>query len=242
MHVTAGRTRPRPVLSLLLALLVTVLLAPAGTASAAPAAPPSVSVPVRVTAATDPGDTVLLSGDVAELGAWDPEKAVPLSPDADGSPAWSATVPLPAGSQVQYTYLRRTGAGALIREDVPNRSVFVPANGRTALDDQWNGPDRNPVTAVFEAEATTWYGQQLYVSGSLPELGAWDPAAAVPLSTSAFVYPQWTGFATLPPGTAFRYKYLTRDPDGTVTWESGPDRSTTTPPSGGTLMVHDTWR
>ncbi|GAA5014864.1 carbohydrate-binding module family 20 domain-containing protein [Kitasatospora paranensis] len=242
MHVTVGRPRPRPVLSLLLALLVTALLVPAGTAAAAGAAPSSVSVPVRVTAATDPGDTVLLSGSVAELGAWDPAEAVPLTTDGGGSSLWSATVPLPAGSQVQYTYLRRTGAGELVREDVPVRSVFVSANGHLALDDQWNVADGNPVTTVFNAEATTWYGQQLLVSGSLPELGAWDPAKAVPLSTSAFVYPQWTGFATLPPDTALRYKYLTRDPDGTVTWESGPDRSTTTPPSGGTLIVHDTWR
>lgn len=100
---------------------------------------------------------------------------------------------------------------------------------------------RQPLTAVFHVTAATRWGQTLYVTGSPAELGAWDPAGAVPLTTSATVNPQWTGFASLPPNTTVQYKYLRKDADGSVTWEDGPNRSTTTPPTG-TVTVADTWR
>lgn len=45
----------------------------------------------------------------------------------------------------------------------------------------------------------------------------------------------------LPPNTTFQFKYIKKNPDGTVTWESDPNRSHTTPASG-TSARDDTWR
>lgn len=91
----------------------------------------------------------------------------------------------------------------------------------------------------FNVEATTHWGQNVFVVGSIPALGDWNPAGAVPLSPAA--YPIWRATAHLPPGTAFEYKYVKKNPDGTVTWESGPNRGHTTPASG-TSTLTDTWR
>lgn len=95
------------------------------------------------------------------------------------------------------------------------------------------------VAATFGVNATTAWGQNVYVVGSIPALGGWDPARAVPLSSAA--YPTWRGTAALPPSTAFQYKYLKKASDGTVSWESDPNRAATTPASG-TLTRADTWR
>ncbi|MFD9126479.1 CBM20 domain-containing protein [Kitasatospora sp. NPDC059571] len=251
------RARSRPLLSVLLAALALSAVSPAASASALTAGsapggapvsisaaddgPATVTVPVRVTAATDFGDTVLISGSTAELGAWDPARAVPLATDSGSYPSWSAELHLPPGGQVQYKYLKRSPGGSVTWEDVPDRSVLVSPGGTTALDDRWNTPDGNPLITVFSAKADTIYGQSLYVTGNLAELGAWDPAKAIPLTTSRRVYPQWTGFASLPPNTAVAYKYLKRNPDGSVAWEAGPNHTATTPPTG-TFTINDTWQ
>ncbi|GAA4877338.1 carbohydrate-binding module family 20 domain-containing protein [Kitasatospora terrestris] len=100
--------------------------------------------------------------------------------------------------------------------------------------------DAAPLTS-FRATATTVWGQGLFVVGDLAELGAWDPAKAVPLSTDAGTYPLWTGTAPLPPDTAVQYKYLKKNPDGTVIWEGGDNRTGVTPPTGAPTFT-DTWQ
>jgi alpha-amylase len=89
------------------------------------------------------------------------------------------------------------------------------------------------------ASATTVTGQNVYVVGDIAALGAWNTSAAVLLSPTA--YPTWTGTLTLPASTAVQYKYIKRDAAGTVVWESGANRTFTTPATGTTSRV-DTWR
>ncbi|RCV47740.1 carbohydrate-binding module family 20 domain-containing protein [Marinitenerispora sediminis] len=97
------------------------------------------------------------------------------------------------------------------------------------------------VATAFHARTTTWFGQNVFVVGSLPELGGWDPARAVPLSSTD--YPVWKASVDLPADTAFEYKYVKKNPDGTVEWESDPDRAGRTgDPEGCELTLTDTWR
>ncbi len=44
----------------------------------------------------------------------------------------------------------------------------------------------------------------------------------------------------LPANTAFQYKYIKKNSDGSVTWESGANDSLTT--GTGALTRNDTWR
>ena len=93
--------------------------------------------------------------------------------------------------------------------------------------------------ASFSVNATTVVGQDIYVAGDIASLGAWDPTRALKLSAAS--YPVWKLDVTLPPGAAFQYKYIRKDTSGTVTWESGANRTGTTP-SSGMLTLNDSWR
>ncbi|MCX5196928.1 alpha-amylase family glycosyl hydrolase [Streptomyces sp. NBC_00249] len=93
--------------------------------------------------------------------------------------------------------------------------------------------------ASFAVNATTVTGQDIYVTGDLPELGSWNTGSALKLDPAA--YPVWKREVTLPAGTAFAYKYLRKDSAGNVTWESGANRTATVPASG-KAVLNDTWR
>ncbi|WP_329580709.1 alpha-amylase family glycosyl hydrolase [Kitasatospora sp. NBC_01250] len=109
----------------------------------------------------------------------------------------------------------------------PGDSVAIYATGS-------NGT----VAENFTENKTTSWGQNVYLVGSIPALGSWDPNAAVPLSSAA--YPAWGGTLSLPANTAFQYKYLVKDGSGNITWEGGANHSANSGSSGGTL--NDTWQ
>ena len=111
-------------------------------------------------------------------------------------------------------------------------ALYSGASGGTVVDPQ-------PAGASFAVTATTVPGQSISVVGDLAALGAWDPTRALALSAAS--YPTWKLTVALPAGTAFQYKYVRKDASGTVTWESGVNR-TATVPSSGTLTLADTWR
>ncbi|WP_278247790.1 carbohydrate-binding module family 20 domain-containing protein, partial [Intrasporangium flavum] len=74
-------------------------------------------------------------GDVAALGAWQPAQAIKLDPAT--YPVWRRTVSLPAGTAVQYKYLRKDASGAVTWESGANRAATVPASGTLQLGDTW---------------------------------------------------------------------------------------------------------
>ncbi|ASO20842.1 alpha-amylase [Actinoalloteichus hoggarensis] len=101
------------------------------------------------------------------------------------------------------------------------------------------GPGPGQTGATFSVTATTTWGENIFVVGDHAALGAWNPAAAVPLSSAG--YPVWTGEVSVPAGTVLRYKYLRKDSNGVVTWENGADRSATVPATG-MVRTTDAWR
>ncbi|MEU4836401.1 carbohydrate-binding module family 20 domain-containing protein [Streptosporangium sp. NPDC023615] len=156
------------------------------------------------------------------------------------------TTGLPAG-----TYANAAGSGSVTVGSGGTASVTVPARGAVAVHTGAVGPGPTPtptvtptadpgqVATTFNANATTTWGQNVFVVGDVAALGAWNPANAVPLSSAS--YPVWKGTVNLPGGTAISYKYIKKNPNGSVTWESDPNRSFTTP-SGGTATRNDSWR
>ncbi|BCJ40903.1 hypothetical protein GCM10010168_47970 [Actinoplanes ianthinogenes] len=97
----------------------------------------------------------------------------------------------------------------------------------------------NRIAATFNVHRETVWGQNVFVAGNIAELGGWDPNRAVPLGADG--YPTWSGAVNLPPNTAVEFKYLVKNPDGSVIWESGANRSTVTPPTG-QYITHDDFR
>ena len=122
-------------------------------------------------------------------------------------------------------------------------SLNVPANGVVALHvgAPGTGGSACPTATVSFAEnATTTWGQNVFVVGNTAALGNWDPANAVALSSAS--YPVWTGSVALPAGTSVQYKYIKKQ-DSTVIWESDPNRTRTTPSASPcTATWSDTWR
>ncbi|WP_100448693.1 carbohydrate-binding module family 20 domain-containing protein [Glycomyces xiaoerkulensis] len=92
-------------------------------------------IDVTVTAETDWGQMVHITGAPAELGSWDPSASPELSPD--GYPQWTATVDAPAGRTVEYKYTKVDDAGDAVWESGSNRTVTVPASGCASVDDTW---------------------------------------------------------------------------------------------------------
>ncbi len=115
--------------------------------------------------------------------------------------------------------------------------------GSTPTNAPTSSPTSSPTSIAsqvsFGVQATTVYGQNVFVVGDCAELGGWDPAKAVALSSST--YPVWRAAVTLPAGTTVQYKFVRKEANGSVTWESGANRSVTAPASG-VLTVSDTWR
>jgi glucoamylase len=91
------------------------------------------------------------------------------------------------------------------------------------------GTDQPQVNVTFNVHATTAWGQDVYLVGDHPLLSDWIPEAAIKMSPAA--YPTWSVKMSLPASTIFHYKFVKRGAGMTV-WESGADRSLTTPGTG----------
>ncbi|KAI5981706.1 glycoside hydrolase family 15 protein [Pisolithus albus] len=96
----------------------------------------------------------------------------------------------------------------------------------------------SPVSVTFNVDATTAFGENIYLTGSLPALSSWDASTAIPMSSAN--YPIWSTTASLPPDTPIQYKYIRKDANS-VTWESDPNNAFTTVASG-SQMLDDLWR
>jgi alpha-amylase len=113
----------------------------------------------------------------------------------------------------------------------------VGADGWLSTADGWEAGAM--VQANITLHVTAEAGQSLFIVGGVPTLGSWDPAAAVPLTQVDAG--TWTGTASLPGSAIVEFKYIRKNADGSVVWESDPNRTVATP-SGGTVSFDDTWR
>ena len=197
--------------------------------------PPSGQVAETFTVTGAPTSApIYLVGSLPALGNWAPGSAIPL---AQNGSQWSGTVTLPASTAFQYKYIAKDANGNVTWELDPNHSATT-GTGAATLADTWHGAT-SAVSATFDVNATTWVGQNVYVVGSIPALGSWNTSSAVALSAAG--YPVWSGTVTLPPNTSFEYKYIKKDPDGTVEWESGGNRTYSTGASG-SVTLNDSWK
>ncbi|KAF3013880.1 hypothetical protein E8E15_004544 [Penicillium rubens] len=102
------------------------------------------------------------------------------------------------------------------------------------------------VLVTFEGLVTTAYGQNVFLTGSISQLGSWSTSSAIALSADLYTSsnPLWTASIDLPAGTTFEYKFFKKGSDGSITWESDPNRSYTVPTgcSGTTGTASGTWR
>jgi chitodextrinase len=92
---------------------------------------------------------------------------------------------------------------------------------------------------TFNEAASTVWGQSVFLVGNIAALGSWNANSAIALSSTN--YPTWSVTLSLPGSTAIEYKYIKKDGSGNVIWESGTNRTYTTPASG-SATINDTWK
>ncbi len=88
--------------------------------------------------------------------------------------------------------------------------------------------------------ATTTFGQNVYLTGSVAELGNWDTNKAIgPMFNQVvYNYPTWYYDVSVPAGTTIQYKFIKKN-GSTVTWEGGSNRTYTVPTNAtGTVIVN----
>lgn len=101
--------------------------------------------------------------------------------------------------------------------------------------------DQNQI--IFHVQANTTMGENIYIVGNIPELGSWEPNNC----TEAMLnpnYPEWFLPVSVPAGTQIEFKFIKKDANGTVTWESGENRViTSSSSSAGSIDTEVyTWR
>jgi alpha-amylase len=153
---------------------------------------------------------------------------------------------LPAGTYCDVAngdFSGGTCTGATYAVDSAGRfGASVPAGRMLALHvdarTAGGGGGCTTVATSFNVNASTIFGENIYVVGNRPELGDWNPANGVPLS--AATYPIWRGTVTLPANVTFEYKYVKRM-GSQVIWETGGNRVRSTG-SACAVGFDDVWR
>jgi len=156
----------------------------------------------------------------------------------------------PSGGGLAEQYSRSTGAplsavdltwsyaSVLTAFEARNDTAFASWGAKGLTTSCSGGASANTVAVTFNVDATTVYGENIYLTGSVAALQDWSTTTALLLSNPN--YPEWTITVNLPASTAIQYKYI-RIYNGAVTWESDPNMQITTPASG-TYSTEDTWR
>ncbi|KAF2636860.1 alpha-amylase A type-3 precursor [Massarina eburnea CBS 473.64] len=102
--------------------------------------PTSVSVTFTEKIVTVVGETIKIAGSTSQLGSWNTGSAPALSATSytSSNPIWSITLSLPAGSTVQYKFVKVPSSGSVVWESDPNRSYTVPScQASASVSSEW---------------------------------------------------------------------------------------------------------
>ncbi|KAG6808583.1 hypothetical protein H0H92_003644 [Tricholoma furcatifolium] len=158
----------------------------------------------------------------------------------------------PSNGSLSEQYLRSGGAQTSAQDLTWSYAALLTANNARNGDSpaswgasgltvssscQTSGSD-TLVSVTFNVNATTVWGENIYLTGSVDALQDWSTTTALLLSNPD--YPIWTITVDLPASTDIQYKYI-RIYNDVVTWESDPNNEFTTPASG-TYTLNDDWR
>ena len=131
--------------------------------------------------------------------------------------------------------------------DQVNFHWYVFQGGKPVCTEEWVHPCRptdygfacNDQTAVTFTvnNATTSWGENVFVVGDASGIGAWNPSAARGLAPNP--YPTWKGTVFLPRNSTIQYKFIKKA--GGVVWEGGGNRSFTVP-NAATASTGGSWQ
>lgn len=136
----------------------------------------------------------------------------------------------------KWMYVGKQHAGKTFYDLTGNRSDTVTINADGWGEFKVNGGSVSiwvPKTSTTSQitftvnNATTVWGQNVYVVGNISQLGNWDPANAVQMTPSS--YPTWVVTVPLPQSQNIQFKFIKKDGSGNVIWENISNRTYTVP-------------
>ena len=119
------------------------------------------------------------------------------------------------------------------------QGTYVPAIAAGAP----NGTQTCTVDVLFRVNATTYFGENIYITGNDSTLGDWDTSNADPLNPGNYTSerPLWYVYLDLPADTTVSYSYVRQESDGSYLYETG-NRTVTVPACKGTSVTQeDAW-
>jgi glucoamylase len=125
-----------------------------------------------------------------------------------------------AGTSTQGVYAPATAAGA------PNVTVSCQ------------------VEIVFDVNATTYFGENIYVIGNTDDLGAWNINNAIPMGAGGYTEarPLWSVSAYLDAGESVIYQYVRQEDCNQPYIYETINRTLTVPACGGaSITTNDAW-
>ncbi|CAD6505050.1 BgTH12-00549 [Blumeria graminis f. sp. triticale] len=167
---------------------------------------------------------------------------------ADGFMQIAATY-TPTNGSLSEQYEKRTGNPLSAYDLTWSYVAFISAAARRSkvVPRSW-APDL-PINSIHQLPsvelAKTTYGDTIKISGSIPDLGNWNPELAVPLSADQYSanHPLWQGTITLDAGLSFEYRYINVKSDDTIQWEEGITHTFSVPTGCETaISVVNRWR
>lgn len=90
-----------------------------------PAVSDKIATTFTVTATAAADQNLYVVGDIPALGSWAPADAIKLT--AQGDNLYSGVIELPKSTAVEYKFIKKTTAGAVIWESGSNRAFTTPA-------------------------------------------------------------------------------------------------------------------
>ena len=138
--------------------------------------------------------------------------------------SWNTSAAAPAPSICQATSAQGTYAPAI--------AAGAP-----------NGTQSCTVDVLFRVNASTYFGENIYLTGNDSALGDWDTSNADPLNPGNYTSkrPLWYVYLDLPADSTISYSYVRQESNGNYLYETG-NRTVTVPACNSTSVTQeDTW-
>lgn len=172
------------------------------------------------------------------LGARLLAASIASSSSSRSSKSSSTTLKTSTSSSSSRTSSKATTTSTSFASKVTSTSTTIKSSTSTAA---FCTP--LPSTIVtFAVNATTDWGQGVYLTGSTRELNSWNTSYALTMDASS--YPIWSLNVTFPANEYVEYKYI-KAASGQIVWEGGSNRNFTVPATsscvkGGTVRA-ESW-
>ncbi|KAJ7643801.1 glucoamylase [Roridomyces roridus] len=117
--------------------------------------------------------------------------------------------------------------------------LVVPSVCQTSGGGGGGSGSAGTVAVTFNVDATTFLGEDIYITGNTDSLQNWSTDSAMILSPAN--YPIWSITVNVPASSDIQYKYIRKVNGAFESWESDPNNEFQSPASG-TFTRNDTWR